>query len=321
MTPDFDIFAAGTSLPLMVLTTGLDIVFVNRACRAALGRSDDDIDGLSVAEYLACTGERAAEVQRALAAAAAGQRAEFELEVEVRAAVQGWRAIAEPVAGASGAILLVVVRLEKRPEPLRVQPNRDQQKADEDHRVKNLMATILATARISAESAESVEQYTEDFCERLDAMMRVNGKLPSSGGPGLSLRGLFEDEIRRTAPRAAGRCSLKGPDVILTIKSSRDAGMVIHELATNALRHGCFSRPEGRLAIGWTVGEDYLTVTWEESGLAGISEPERTGFGTTVLSMFPNADVQREFRDSGLRVAFRIPSRIAVYGPDGGEPH
>jgi len=164
-----------------------------------------------------------------------------------------------------------------------------------------------------------VEQYTEGFCERLDAMMRVVGKLSSAAGSGLSLRGLFEDELRRAAPRAMGRYALHGPDVTLTTKSSRDAGMVIHELATNAVRHGCFSCPEGRLDVDWSVSDDCLTVIWEESGLAGVRQPEKAGFGTTILSMFPNADVHREFRDSGLRVEFTIPSRIAVSEQGGGE--
>jgi two-component sensor histidine kinase len=96
------------------------------------------------------------------------------------------------------------------------------------------------------------------------------------------------------------------------MKATKDGGMVIHEFVTNALKHGCFSRPGGRLDVEWTVLGGMLRIMWVESGLSGIRPPEKVGFGTRLTDMLPNARVKREYHDTGLRIEYVVPLEFAT---------
>jgi two-component sensor histidine kinase len=58
---------------------------------------------------------------------------------------------------------------------------------------------------------------------------------------------------------------------------------MFHELATNAGKYGAFSSPRGLLQVSWTVSDDRLTVTWDETGGPSVDKVSEPGFGTKLL--------------------------------------
>jgi two-component sensor histidine kinase len=87
--------------------------------------------------------------------------------------------------------------------------------------------------------------------------------------------------------RAAGGLSLDGPTIELPPAVARNLGLVLHELATNATKHGALSDGDGRVELAWTVeggpGGRRLVLTWAERGGPEIAPPGRRGFGCTLI--------------------------------------
>ena len=116
-------------------------------------------------------------------------------------------------------------------------------------------------------------------------------------------------------PRAADRVVLEGPDVELPSQLAVPLGMTIHELATNAYRHGALSRPDGRVTVAWTVvpakDKRVLTCRWTESGGPTVPPPARQGFGsmilTRVLSQQIGAKVDASYSPQGFELRADIP--------------
>ena len=90
--------------------------------------------------------------------------------------------------------------------------------------------------------------------------------------------------------------------------------MLLHELATNAIKHGALSDANGRLRLTWKVvvrnRRSILDLRWEERGGPPVNSPAHTGFGTTILERgIPGAEVTREFRPEGVICHLRVPLR------------
>lgn len=311
-------FVEQSMFPIMVVDRGLRFVFANDAYCKSFNVPRERVIGRKVFEVFEAAPEVVASFQAKWLLSFEGKRTRSEVQ---RAVVKGpddtsrvvhWQATQEPFFGADGKVQYVVQRVEDITHLVELQKSHDVMAAELDHRVKNFVSVILATARITSASATSVEQYTEDFCARIDSMARIYSRMSSQGLAGLQLRSLFEDELAQIASHKAIQYTLKGDDVQLTAKSTRDGGMVIHEFVMNALKHGCFSRPEGRLDVEWSVSGNLLRILWVESGLTGVKTPEKVGFGTRLTEMLPDAKVTREYRDTGLTIEYVVPIELVV---------
>ena len=92
-------------------------------------------------------------------------------------------------------------------------------------------------------------------------------------------------------------------------------GLALHELATNAAKYGAFSVPEGRVEIAWKVqgGADprRLILDWTEHGGPPVAEPERRGFGRSLIerSVAYELDGSAEltFAPAGVRCHIEVP--------------
>lgn len=311
-------FAEQSAVPTMAVDRNLYLVFANAAYCEALGKSRDELIGKYIFDVYEAPPKDQESFVRKCALTFQGEITRSDIHTRLVSGADGrtrtmyWQSTQEPIHSASGEVCYIVQRSEDVSHLVELQRSHDVISAELDHRVKNFVSVILATARITAMSASSVEQYTEDFCSRIDSMARIYSRMSSLGLMGLQLRSLFEDELAQISSQKAIQYSLKGDDIQLTGKSTRDGGMVIHEFVTNALKHGCFSRPGGRLDVEWSVSGNMLRVLWVESGMTGIRPPERVGFGTRLTEMLPNARVKREYRDSGLTIEYTVPIGLVV---------
>ena len=302
-------------LPIMILDPDLRLVFANNAYLSAVHRTADQLFGLHVFEAFPDTPERVAQVEDMFTRALAGEitymaAQPYELlEPDGKIRTHIWRCVQEPIRDGQGKVTHMLQRAEDITEEAKLKAENEVMSQELDHRVRNMLSVIRSVAKISGQSAESVPAFVSDFADRLDAMARSFTTLQQNRWTGLDLGGIFSRELA-VYNREGRPVSISGPEITLTVKSTKDASLIIHELGTNAAKHGCFSVPDGRLDISWTLEGEHLVIRWNETGLEGLTAPTRTGFGTRLLGFFPNVDFQRNFEPDGVKIIARMPVEL-----------
>ena len=154
-----------------------------------------------------------------------------------------------------------------------------------DHRAKNVLAVIQAVLRLTR--VDEPRAYAAAVSARVSALARAHSLLAECGWSGADLRVVALREVTLYAPVRCDETALTvdGPPVTLIPAMVQPFGMVLHELATNAVQHGALSAADGRVAVQWVVGGDgLLTLCWSEAGGPPVpSAPDRRGFGTKLI--------------------------------------
>jgi two-component sensor histidine kinase len=182
---------------------------------------------------------------------------------------------------------------------------------DRAHAGRNLLSTVASIAALSIAGNGSVEAARDAFLGRLQALAQALGS--DDGVEGVPLADLAAAELRVHAARAL----FDGPTVQLSPKAAQSFALAIHELTTNAARHGALSAPGGRVAAIWRVeerdGERRLHFDWQESGGPPVRAPSCGGFGQTLLRSIIGAEFDCEpsldFGEAGFRYRFDAPLR------------
>jgi two-component sensor histidine kinase len=111
------------------------------------------------------------------------------------------------------------------------------------------------------------------------------------------------------------RVSFGGPDILLTPKAALAMSLILHELITNAAKHGALAVPEGRLRLDWSVREQdggrHAHLRWSETGVPGTRPPSRRGFGTKLLEASVRMELRGRsaalWREDGLEQTIEFP--------------
>ncbi|KFG67740.1 hypothetical protein JH26_20905 [Microvirga sp. BSC39] len=199
----------------------------------------------------------------------------------------GWaRVTSTAVRGAAGEFLYAVRVVEDVTER-READRRQKLLIDElNHRVKNTLATVQSLAWQAARQGVPPQVAQQRFQERLLALSRTHNLLNETHWEGASLRTILETELQPYAT-APSRIRLHGPEVQLSPKSAVVLGMALHELATNAVKHGALSLASGQVQVDWRTdeggGEPILTVEWRERGGPLLDGQPSSGFGSRLL--------------------------------------
>ena len=159
-----------------------------------------------------------------------------------------------------------------------------------NHRVKNTLATLQSIAALTARRATSVEEFSAQFQARLMALSETHNLLTAAGWEQASLADLLTKELRPYAPE---QFRLEGPDVLFDPPQALAMGMIVHELATNAAKHGALSTPDGCVSVRWAGPDpDGRTVLdWAETGGPAVAVPSRTGFGSRLIATSLKGDL------------------------------
>ena len=155
-----------------------------------------------------------------------------------------------------------------------------------NHRVKNTLAIIQAIAGQSLRRAASPEEFVTSFNGRVQALGRAHDLLVSTKMKGADLTAIIREQVLLGGDDNA-RIACSGPMLMLSPQMAVQFGLVLHELASNARKHGALSISAGRLDISWRVvvedGGRVLRLAWRESGAGPLSSPVSRGFGTTLI--------------------------------------
>ncbi|MET0230876.1 MAG: HWE histidine kinase domain-containing protein [Rhodanobacteraceae bacterium] len=199
--------------------------------------------------------------------------------------------------------------------------------AELDHRVKNILATIQSLVRFSGKSATSLADFTRSLEERLVAMARSHDLLTVSRWSGASLHKVIAEELAAYC-RNNANLVIEGEDLGLAPATAMSLSLILHELATNAVKYGCLSVAEGVLAIRTqaTPGTDgapsRVSLLWVERNGPMVVAPSHSGFGRVLLEKIfakdSNTRVQLAFEPAGVvcRLDFDAPQRVAESPPE-----
>lgn len=150
-----------------------------------------------------------------------------------------------------------------------------------DHRAKNMLAVAQAIIRLTR--AETLSDFVAAVDGRLGALARVHSQVAENRWDGAEL-GRLAAEILETFGDKEGRVAIDGPRAYVSPEGAQVLGVLLHELATNAVKHGSLSVPGGTVALGWEIQADgSLKLTWVEQGGPKVSPPTRRSFGSRVI--------------------------------------
>jgi PAS domain S-box-containing protein len=176
-----------------------------------------------------------------------------------------------------------------------------------NHRVKNNLAMMLAVASQAFRNAGTMAEAEESLTARLVALAHASDLLTGDAWVGPSLRGVVEEAVR---PHCADgeRCVIDGPEVELSPRKAHTLSLAIHELATNAVKHGAWSAGAGQVNVSWSAeganDDKRLHLEWREHGGPKVSPPARRGFGSRLIERALagelGADVRLQFEPAGL---------------------
>ncbi|WP_068874421.1 MULTISPECIES: sensor histidine kinase [unclassified Phenylobacterium] len=175
-----------------------------------------------------------------------------------------------------------------------------------NHRVKNTLASVQSVAAQTLNETKGMDEARHLFLDRLMALSATHNLLVKREWESASLHELIDAAL---APY--GRpYDFSGPDVQLDANLAVSLGMALHELATNAVKHGAWSG-EGRVDIAITATQSRLDFVWHESGGPSVAPPDRRGFGSRLLERGVAAemggDVTLDFAPGGLICMISAP--------------
>ena len=181
-----------------------------------------------------------------------------------------------------------------------------------NHRVKNMLTVVNAMARQTLASNPQPEVFSEKFIRRIDALGRTHALLSREQWGAVQMADIARESLEHYMVEDKKRVVLKGPPVALDPKSAVALGIVFHELATNAVKHGALSNITGTVTVSWALSDEQaVALQWQENGGPEASPPSRVGFGSRLIKLELthelNGEVELIYGRGGLTVTMGFP--------------
>ena len=185
------------------------------------------------------------------------------------------------------------------------------------HRIKNIFAVVSGLVGLSARDDPSQKSFAAKLQERVAALGRAHEfvrphsekSLPQA--PTDSLHGILLGILAPYPAMDDGRITIDGPDVRVDDRGATPLALLVHELATNAMKYGSLTSADGRVGITTRVTDETLELRWQESGGPRLpGPPSHEGFGTKLseLSIVRQlgGSIRREWHPEGLIVSVSV---------------
>jgi two-component system CheB/CheR fusion protein len=172
------------------------------------------------------------------------------------------------------------------------------------HRVKNILAVVQGLVHQTRRTSESKDDFVRRLEGRFAALASAHGLLVESEWRGADLRELVEGQLTPYVSEGK-RLRIEGEPVTLPAEIATPLGLVLHELATNAMKYGALSNDKGRVDVSWNAtrnNEQRLKFTWREENGPPVKKPSSHGFGAQLIQHgLPGAAVKHEFPPGGVQ--------------------
>lgn len=176
-----------------------------------------------------------------------------------------------------------------------------------DHRAKNALALVQGIVRLSR--SDDARHYATAVQGRVHALANAHTLLAVGNWQRVPLEVLLRSEL---VASGAGKVEIAGPEVAVDVPQVQPVALVLHEIVSNAVKHGALSSPTGLLDIRWHADHDGVAIDFAESGGPPTSPPATKGFGLamadTIVSKQLNGRLQLDWNASGLHSRLTIPN-------------
>jgi two-component sensor histidine kinase len=183
-----------------------------------------------------------------------------------------------------------------------------------NHRVKNTLAMIQSVARQTIRQNPDPEDFIGAFSGRLRTISEAHVLLADRDWSGVQLYEVIGSQLGPDFLSKPDRADVSGPDVKLPPDHALGLGLILHELTTNALRHGAWSDEHGVVHIHWSVVDaphHGLSLTWRETGGPHVVPPKEYGLGARLiersLAKVLDSKVDLEFEAGGVASRIWMP--------------
>jgi len=193
-----------------------------------------------------------------------------------------------------------------------------------DHRVKNIFANFHSLISLTARSAITPGEMAQALRGRLDALLRAKDLIR----PGImgtehesqqtTVNALVRKVLQPYETGSPDRLVLNGPTVPVGAKAVTGLALALHESATNAVKYGALSRPNGSIRVTWDASGDEFHLSWDETGGPVIEAvPQGSGFGSLLTERTVTGElggrIEHDWHRNGLRLKLSVPlERLAV---------
>jgi PAS domain S-box-containing protein len=181
------------------------------------------------------------------------------------------------------------------------------------HRAKNGIAVMMALVSQTARNQDTVEAFQEQLMARLQAMANSQDLVTASGGRPVGLTDVVDQAV---APFGRSRFDLDRSLAEVTVRGEMAAGMglLLHEMATNALKYGALSNRAGRVAIALEhTPQGRAAFAWRETGGPQVATTITHGFGTRLMQQIlrnQGGEVKFNFEPAGFEARVEFPTAI-----------
>jgi two-component sensor histidine kinase len=159
--------------------------------------------------------------------------------------------------------------------------------------VKNTLATVQSIAMQTARTHADPATFAEGFQARLMSLSHTHNLLTRTNWEGAELAAILTHE---TEAHGSNRILPNGPLVSLDPAQALSLGMIFHELATNAAKHGALQSGSGRVLVDWSVQDDQVSLVWREIDGPPVGVTEHRGFGSRLIERNVRHDLAGQSR-------------------------
>ncbi|GFE51180.1 signal transduction histidine kinase [Roseobacter cerasinus] len=181
-----------------------------------------------------------------------------------------------------------------------------------NHRVRNILALVRSVSKQAQRRYGDLSSYSAALESRILALASAHDIASGSDLSSASFYRLIDVELEPFEKEA--RISLSGDDVYVRAEVAPIVSLVIHELATNAVKYGALSGEGGAVDIRTSKTPHGLWFNWRESGGPEVKQPEERGFGTTLIEQAVPYELEGEseliFDPSGVIGRLFLPNRV-----------
>lgn len=180
---------------------------------------------------------------------------------------------------------------------------------EQNHRIKNIIATALALFQVSATRAETIETLRRDYEGRLRALGSVHSALFEKQSGSIPVQDLISAVTFPLADEKRFRS--QGAPIAISGDIAETLALALHELATNSLKYGALSTPTGAIEISWRASSMHgLEIEWAEIDGPPVTAPQRRGYGTRFIEgalKTKGGNSVLHFDAAGLRAILTVP--------------
>lgn len=185
------------------------------------------------------------------------------------------------------------------------------------HRIKNIFAIIAALISLTARSNAAFADAARDLLGRISSLgrahefVRPHSKKSRPDTTPITLSRLLSTIFEAYPAYSEGRMGITGPDIAVDSRSATPVALVFHELATNAMKYGSLSHPDGRVSLQLSEAGDDVQLRWlETEGRLEVDRERVAGFGTRLIDLAVrqqlNGDYTRTWNADGLELVMTV---------------